>query len=165
MNPLLRLMRFIRPYRKEFALSLALVILFIALQSIATTLTMPLFDKVLKPPTTTASVQQQTSPIFDLTSLQSKIPGGKQALSFMLGYLDRILNLIPGSIITQLSVAFLCLYILKGVCLYYSSYLMSRVGQGVVTDLRNVLFNHVLSQSMSFFSLNSTGKLMSRVRE
>jgi ATP-binding cassette, subfamily B, bacterial MsbA len=164
MNPLLRLLRYIRPYRKEFALSLALVILFIALQSIATTLTMPLFDKVLKSPTTTTSVQQQqATPIFDLTGLQSKIPGGKQALSFMLGYLDRILNLIPGSIITQLSVAFLCLYILKGVCLYYSSYLMSRVGQGVVTDLRNVLFDHVLSQSMSFFSLNSTGKLMSRV--
>ncbi len=164
MNPLFRLFHFIRPYRKEFVLSLALVVIFIALQAIATTLTMPLFDKVLKPPATTAvEQQQQETHVFDLTGVQSKIPGGKRTLAFLLKYLDLIFNLIPGSIITQLSIAFLALYILKGICLYYSSYLISHVGQGVVTDLRNELFDHVLNQSMSFFSLNSTGKLMSRV--
>jgi len=40
---------------------------------------------------------------------------------------------------------------------------MGYVGQKVITDLRNQLYGHVLSQSMGFFTLNSTGNLMSRL--
>ncbi|MGA2264652.1 MAG: ABC transporter ATP-binding protein, partial [Acidobacteriota bacterium] len=61
------------------------------------------------------------------------------------------------------SIALLLFTFVKGLCLYYSNYKMSYVGQGVVTDLRNQLYRHVLSQSMGFFSLNSTGRLMSRM--
>ena len=41
-----------------------------------------------------------------------------------------VISLIPGTIITQLSIALLILTLLKGVFLYCSNYYMSRVGQG-----------------------------------
>jgi ATP-binding cassette, subfamily B, bacterial MsbA len=62
-----------------------------------------------------------------------------------------------------ISVAVLALYFFKGLGAYLSSYLMADVGQRVVHDLRNQLFRHMLGQSAAFFSLQTTGRLMSRI--
>ena len=40
---------------------------------------------------------------------------------------------------------------------------MTDVGQRVVRDLRNLLFRHILGQSAAFFSLQTSGRLMSRI--
>jgi subfamily B ATP-binding cassette protein MsbA len=66
-------------------------------------------------------------------------------------------NLIP------IAVAILVVYLVKGIGAYLSGYLMTDVGQRVVRDLRNVLFRHILGQSAAFFSLQTTGRLMSRI--
>jgi subfamily B ATP-binding cassette protein MsbA len=59
--------------------------------------------------------------------------------------------------------AILAVYAIKGVAGYLSAYLMTDVGQRVVRDLRNVLFRHILEQSAAFFSLRTTGRLMSHI--
>jgi subfamily B ATP-binding cassette protein MsbA len=59
--------------------------------------------------------------------------------------------------------AIFVIYVLKGVGAYLSGFLMTDVGQRVVRDLRNVLFRHILGQSTAFFSLQTTGRLMSRI--
>src|SRR5688572_11272522 len=43
------------------------------------------------------------------------------------------------------------------------TYLQQMVGQRVIFDLRNALYGHLQSQSMSFYDANQTGQLMSRV--
>ncbi|TAK25478.1 MAG: ABC transporter ATP-binding protein [Chloroflexota bacterium] len=43
------------------------------------------------------------------------------------------------------------------------TYLQQFVGQRVIFDLRNALYGHLQSQSMSFYDANQTGQLMSRV--
>jgi subfamily B ATP-binding cassette protein MsbA len=62
-----------------------------------------------------------------------------------------------------ISVAILSIYFIKGVSAYLSGYLMTDVGQRVVRDIRNALFRHILGQSAAFFSLQTTGRLMSRI--
>jgi subfamily B ATP-binding cassette protein MsbA len=59
--------------------------------------------------------------------------------------------------------AILGAYVVKGTGSYFSSYLMTDVGQRVVRDIRNTLFGHILGQSAGFFSRRSSGALMSRV--
>jgi len=59
--------------------------------------------------------------------------------------------------------AILGAYFVKGIASYVSSYLMTDVGQRVVRDLRNHLFRHILGQSAAFFSVQTTGRLMSRL--
>jgi subfamily B ATP-binding cassette protein MsbA len=54
-------------------------------------------------------------------------------------------------------------YLAKGISSYISGYLMTDVGQRVVRDVRNVLFRHILGQSAAFFSLQTSGRLMSRL--
>jgi ATP-binding cassette, subfamily B, bacterial MsbA len=68
-----------------------------------------------------------------------------------------------GMNLPQISIAILALYFFKGLGAYLSSYLMADVGQRVVHDLRNELFRHMLGQSAAFFSLQTTGRLMSRI--
>jgi ATP-binding cassette, subfamily B, bacterial MsbA len=54
-------------------------------------------------------------------------------------------------------------YLVKGIGAYFSTYLMTDVGQQVVRDIRNQLFRHTLDQSAGFFSRRSTGQLLSRI--
>jgi subfamily B ATP-binding cassette protein MsbA len=67
--------------------------------------------------------------------------------------------------VSVLSVAatILVLYLLKGLCSFFSTTLVATVGQGAVTNLRNALYEHVLNQSFTFLSRNSTGSLMSHI--
>ena len=54
-------------------------------------------------------------------------------------------------------------YLGKGAGSYFSTYLMTDVGQRVVRDIRDKLFRHILDQSAAFFSRRTTGQLMSRI--
>ncbi|HEY3884978.1 MAG TPA: lipid A export permease/ATP-binding protein MsbA [Vicinamibacterales bacterium] len=54
-------------------------------------------------------------------------------------------------------------YLIKGVGSYFSTYLMTDVGQRVVRDIRDRLFRHILDQSAAFFGQRTTGALMSRI--
>jgi subfamily B ATP-binding cassette protein MsbA len=65
--------------------------------------------------------------------------------------------------LAAIAAAILAIYLLKGTGAYLSGYLMTDVGQRVVRDLRNVLFRHILGQSAAFFSMQTTGRLMSRI--
>jgi subfamily B ATP-binding cassette protein MsbA len=62
-----------------------------------------------------------------------------------------------------ITIAILLVYLVKGIGSYISGYLMTDVGQRVVRDVRNALFRHILGQSAAFFSLQTTGRLMSRL--
>src|SRR5215510_6910117 len=54
-------------------------------------------------------------------------------------------------------------YLAKGIGAYFSTYLMTDVGQRVVRDIRDRLFRHILDQSAAFFGRRTTGQLMSRI--
>ena len=71
--------------------------------------------------------------------------------------LIRSLNVGP------VALTILALYVVKGVCSYLSTTLVAAAGQRAVTDLRNALYEHVLNQSFTFLSRNSTGSLMSHI--
>jgi subfamily B ATP-binding cassette protein MsbA len=66
-----------------------------------------------------------------------------------------MLKLIPIVVVT--------IYLIKGACTYGQTVLMNFIGQRVITDLRSELYNHIQRQSLSFFSENPTGILMSRI--
>jgi ATP-binding cassette, subfamily B, bacterial MsbA len=53
--------------------------------------------------------------------------------------------------------------ILKGVAQYFSSYLMAKIGQSAVLDLREELYSHLLSQSTRFFERHRTNFLVARL--
>jgi ATP-binding cassette, subfamily B, bacterial MsbA len=148
MTDMQRLLQFVKPYGAILFVSLLLLVFAGVFEVQTTALTVALFDKILPSAGLSSSATTQQA----LAISQEKF-----------AYIDRLLSLLPGRLVVQLSIALLLFTFLKGICLYQSNYSMSYVGQKVVTDLRNQLYRHVLGQSMGFFSLNSTGNLMSRL--
>ena len=62
-----------------------------------------------------------------------------------------------------LPIGIVLLFLFKGLFSYGSVYLISFVGQSVVADLRQRLYDHLQRLSLSFFERTPTGVLMSRI--
>lgn len=67
---------------------------------------------------------------------------------------ERMLKVLPFVIIG--------VFALRGLMSFAESYLMSYVNGRIVTDIRNKLYAHLLSLSLSFYHRHSTGSLMAR---
>jgi subfamily B ATP-binding cassette protein MsbA len=65
------------------------------------------------------------------------------------------LNLLP--------LALIALFLVKGIFYFGFSYLIDKVGQSIVLDLRKQTYNHIQSLSTSFFHKTPTGELISRI--
>ena len=77
-----------------------------------------------------------------------------------------ISKVLPGDTGTPFrfwALAIIVAYLAKGFGSYFSTYLMTDIGQRVVRDIRQQLFAHILDQSAAFFSRRTTGQLMSRI--
>ncbi|MFC1545812.1 lipid A export permease/ATP-binding protein MsbA [Pseudomonadota bacterium] len=55
------------------------------------------------------------------------------------------------------------LYIIKGVAYYGQSYTMGYIGQRVIYDLRNLIYQRLTEQSLVFFVHRKTGELLARI--
>jgi subfamily B ATP-binding cassette protein MsbA len=71
--------------------------------------------------------------------------------------------LIKNVRVGEISALILFLYLVKGFSSYFSTTLVADVGQRAITDLRTALYEHVLNQSFTFLSRNTTGALMSHI--
>jgi len=135
-----RLFPFVRPHLQRLVYCLLLLVFAGIAEVLTTALAIPLFDVVLTSGATTE------------VSAVDRVE-----------FIEHYLSLLPGTVLTQLAVALMILTLIKGLALYNSNYGMSRVGQSVVMELRNLLYSHVIGQSIGFFSRQSTGALMSRM--
>ncbi|MBD8869412.1 ABC transporter ATP-binding protein [Nocardioides donggukensis] len=66
-------------------------------------------------------------------------------------------------LVTTLALAMAGTAIFGGVLTVASSYLSSRIGEGLIYDLRTRVFGHVQRQSLAFFTRTQTGALVSRL--
>jgi subfamily B ATP-binding cassette protein MsbA len=57
----------------------------------------------------------------------------------------------------------LCAAILLALLNYFNSYIVSKVGQKAIMDIRNSMYDHIQTLDMKFFDKNRTGDLMSRL--
>jgi subfamily B ATP-binding cassette protein MsbA len=62
-----------------------------------------------------------------------------------------------------LPIAVVVIYLIKGLCNYSQTVIMSYIGLRIVNQLRNRLYAQMQKQSLAFFSQNPTGILMSRI--
>jgi ATP-binding cassette subfamily B protein/subfamily B ATP-binding cassette protein MsbA len=67
------------------------------------------------------------------------------------------------SVIMQLTLGVLAIYILRGGLQFLRSYMAHVAGWGVVADMRKYLYDHLQRLSLRFYEDKQTGQLMSRV--
>jgi subfamily B ATP-binding cassette protein MsbA len=139
-----RLLLYVRPYALYSLLSVVLMAVVGAMAAFRILLVKPIFDNVLKPDALSHDV-----------------------LVFHLPHMKQVLNLhflVPSHFHNAWSVVAYALVVsalLKSVCDYLGTYLVNYAGYGMITDLRNDLYNAVLRRSVAFFQKHTTGTLLS----
>ncbi len=146
MRQLRPLMHYLRPYWLPVGVSVILLAMVGLLQAFRLLLIGPVFQRVLNP-----SVSKQGIALFP-------VPGTHYV--FHLNYV------VPDSLHndwTVVAFALVASTILKGICDYAGTYLVNYGGFGMVTDLRNDVYNAVLRRSAAFFQKHATGALISTI--
>lgn len=137
MEDLKRLLQYVKPYWLTFVLALAAMVLVAVFETATGALLVPIFDQFIPNPA------QKSKTLFDLQSL---IPKNDWYRAWI--------------VISSLLLTFT---ICKGIAEFFSSYLMAKIGQSAVLDLRRRLYDHLLSQPAVFFERHRTNFLVSRL--
>jgi subfamily B ATP-binding cassette protein MsbA len=65
--------------------------------------------------------------------------------------------------LVQIPLVVVGVFLVKGIAAYGSYYLVNLIGQDILRQLRNRLYNHMQDLSLAFFQRQKTGDLMSRI--
>jgi ATP-binding cassette, subfamily B, bacterial MsbA len=146
MRQLTRLLRYLAPYSWQFIPSVLLLAGVGFLDAFRVLLVGPVLDRVLNPSSGSENIQLFTIPHTHHTIyLQQLVP-------------SRFHNAW-----TIVAFAFVASTVLKGIFDYAGTYLVNYAGYGLITDLRNSLYNSVLRRSAAFFQKHTTGTLVSTI--
>ncbi|MBS1814987.1 MAG: ABC transporter ATP-binding protein [Acidobacteria bacterium] len=144
MRRILRLLFYLRPYVVFALMSVVLMAVVGGMAAFRLLLVKPIFDNVLSP---TASPDR--------------------VLVFNIPYTSHHLDLqyfVPAhfhNAWTVVAFALVVSALIKSVCDYAGTYLVNYAGFGMITDLRNALYDAILRRSEAFFQRHTTGSLLS----
>jgi subfamily B ATP-binding cassette protein MsbA len=136
--------RYVLPYWWQVLSSVALMALVGFLDAGRVLLIGPIFDRVLNP-----GAQTRTIPLF-------KLPGTDHFINLQQFVPSHFQN--PWTVV---AFALVAATILKGIFDYVGTYLVNYAGYGMITDLRDDLYNAILRSSAAFFTQHTTGTLLS----
>lgn len=143
MKRIWRLLLYVRPYALHSLASVLLMAIVGAMAAFRVLLVKPIFDNVLSP-------QISKNPlVFPVPHL-----GWTVDLSFLVpSHFHNAWNIVAYALVVSA--------VLKSVCDYTGTYLVNYTGFGMITDLRNDLYDAILRRSVAFFQKHTTGTLLS----
>ncbi|MDE3056893.1 MAG: ABC transporter ATP-binding protein [Bacteroidota bacterium] len=157
MKTFLRIVSYVRPYWKQLSLSVLCTVLFSVFSGASVYLSIPLLETLFNQ--TSASVAQSTPP--ENSAVPNEIIHIKHALE------QWMQNVLFSGTRTDalLRICFIIVlaFLLKNVFDYMQSFLMAYVEQRLMTDIRDEMYRHLHNLSLSYFSNERTGNLISRI--
>jgi len=146
MRQLTRLIRYVAPYWWQLLSSVLLMALVGLLDAFRVLLVGPVLDRVLNPSSGSNNIRLFTIPKTDHTVyLQQFVPSHFHNAWTIVAY------------------ALVASTVLKGIFDYTGTYLVNYAGFGMITDLRNNLYDSILRRSAAFFQKHTTGTLVSTI--
>jgi len=142
MKNYLKLLRFLRPQLWLFAVALVATSISAALNGITILSILPLVDIVF-------------------TGKQIVIPTTLPPL--LAGFVDKLNAIDPQVLFSTLIIAIVPYFLVKGIFFWLQGYLMNAVAYRTVREVRTKLFEKLQQLSLSFYSRQRTGELMSRI--
>src|SRR5277367_173011 len=144
MKRFFRLASYVAPYWFQSLLGVVLLAGVGMLEALRLLILGPVLSTVLNP-----SIKAQKIPLFP--NLPAK-------------YQFDLLDIVPSHFHNVLGVVAFALIgstVLKGLCDYAGTYLVNYAGLGMITDLRNHLYETIMKSSSSFFHKHATGTILS----
>ncbi len=137
MNEFKRLLQYVRPHWLTFVLAIVAMVLTAVFETATGALLVPIFNQF---------TQISGPPSETLYDLQRYIPQNDWYRAWV-----------------AIAIMLMGFTVLKGIAEFFSSYLMTKIGQAAILDLRKQLYDHMLGQSASFFEKHRTNFLVSRL--
>jgi subfamily B ATP-binding cassette protein MsbA len=144
MKRIWRLLAYARPYLLYTIASVVLMAIVGLMAAFRVLLIKPIFDNVLRP----------DAPSDDLLRIRIPWVGRTADLHFLVPHAFH-------NAWTVVAYALVASAIVKSLCDYAGTYLVNYAGFGMITDLRNDLYDAVLRRSVAFFQKHATGSLLS----
>jgi len=145
MRQLTRLLRYVLPYLWQLLPGVLLLAAVGFLEAFRLVLVKPILDRVLNPSSGSDNIQLFTLPSGRVIYLQQFVPTHFHNAWTIVAY------------------ALVASTVLKGLFDYLGTYLVNHAGFGMITDLRNDLYDSVLRRSAAFFQKHTTGTLISTI--
>jgi ATP-binding cassette, subfamily B, bacterial MsbA len=146
MRQLTRLIRYVFPFLLQLLPGVFLLASVGFLEAFRLVLLKPVLDRVLNPSSGSENIVLFTMPqTGEPVYLQCFVPAHFHDAWTIVAY------------------ALVASTLLKGVCDYTGTYLVNHAGFGMITNLRNDLYNSVLRRSAAFFTKHATGTLISTI--
>jgi ATP-binding cassette, subfamily B, bacterial MsbA len=146
MRQLTRLLRYVFPFLIQLLPGVCLLAGVGFLEAFRLILLKPVLDRVLNPGSGSENIL-----LFTMPSTGEPI------------YLQRFVPTQFHDAWTIVAYALVASTVLKGVFDYTGTYLVNHAGFGMITNLRNDLYNSVLRRSAAFFTKHTTGTLISTI--
>ncbi|MGA7382889.1 MAG: ABC transporter ATP-binding protein [Terriglobales bacterium] len=146
MRQLTRLVRYVLPFLVQLVPGVLLLAAVGFLEAFRLVLVKPVLDRVLNPASGSENIQLFT------------VPGTNHVV-----YLQQFVPSHFHNAWTIVAYALVASTVLKGIFDYAGTYLVNHAGFGMITDLRNDLYNSVLRRSAAFFQKHTTGTLISTI--
>jgi ATP-binding cassette, subfamily B, bacterial MsbA len=146
MRQLTRLLRYVKPYSLHLVASVLSMAVVGLLDAFRVLLIGPIFDRVLNP----------AAPSHEITLF--KVPWSRHAV-----YLQQFVPAHFQNAWTVVAFALVGATVVKGAFDYLGTYLVNYAGFGLITDMRDDLYDSILRRSAAFFHRHSTGTLLSTI--
>jgi len=156
----LRLLSFLKPHLKHLILAMIFMVLFAGMSGFSVTMVVPLTKIIFseqKTITQDVSVDKEISPE-DEESLVVLLP---KVLKEKFNQL--ILGKTRLETLGRFCILVFLIFLIKNLFWYGQSFLIVRVEQGVIMDLRNKLYSHFHLLPLEYFHGQKTGVLISRI--
>ncbi len=150
MKTYIRLLKYLKNYKRQLSLSLILSIIFSVFSALSVYLTIPLLKSLLFPPSGGITPPTDSG----ITSLYSHLQYYFERFIFS-G--DKMSSLVKVCFMIIIS------YLIKNVSGFYQSIYMQYAEKGLMRDVRNELYHKINSLSVRYFSTERTGNLLSRM--
>lgn len=146
MRQVMRLVRYVLPFLVQLLPGVVLLAGVGFLEAFRLVLLKPVLDRVLNPSSGSENIVLFT------------MPNTGQPI-----YLQRFVPTHFHNAWTIVAFALVASTVLKGIFDYAGTYLVNHAGFGMITNLRNELYNSVLRRSAAFFTKHATGTLISTI--
>jgi subfamily B ATP-binding cassette protein MsbA len=149
----LRVLKYVRPYWKQLALSVFFTILFSIFSGVSIYLAIPLLETLFS--------QDYISALNKLGSSSGFLSDLKNTFfSFLFRY---VFSGTHSEALIKICLVIVVAFFLKNISGYLQAYFMAYVEQGLVKDIRNEVYRHLHTLSLGYFTSERTGNLISRI--
>ncbi len=142
MRDYLRLLKFAKPYTGLFIIASVCMAFSALFDGISLGMIVPLADKVLS---------------------DKKIIVPVRLPTFLANFIDTLNNTPSLTMLNYVAIGVIVLFFFKGIIGFFQSYIMSDIGQRVVTDIRSKLYAKFQSLSLDYFTHKRGGEMISRI--